>query len=145
MVKFKCGSCEICFKASEIHVECSACHKKYHNSCSKLSDIDFKTVASKSSKLKWFCDLCNNDVENMLDNYDRFRKVSAEISKMKTELEVKLENFEKRLLIVETASNKSNNVEQKIVDQVNKSNEEDKEENERRCQSCSPVSVQNDF
>ena len=130
MGRFKCGSCEACFSAKETHVECSACHKKYHEKCSKLSDIEFKTVASKSSRLKWFCDLCNKDVENMLDNYDRFRKVSAEISKIKTEMVAKLEEYDKRLLNVETASNKPNNVEQKIVEQVKRSNDEDKEEHE---------------
>ena len=122
----KCGACEKTFAKKEQQVDCSACKKKYHINCSKLSDDELKIFMSKT-KLKWFCMICEDDVAELLTNFEKFRKVSATIEKIQNEIDAKVSNFEKRLTVCE-ANLEAGNVVKKIEEQVKKSSVVDKEE-----------------
>ena len=98
MSKRKCGSCDKLFSKNEANIERSACKRKYHFECTSLNDDEF-TVLSASRKLKWFCILCDEDVDNLLTNFEKFRKVSIEIEKIKSENEARLAEIEKRLVL----------------------------------------------
>ena len=82
MPRTRCDFCDVFLPKNEAHIECSACKKKYHEKCSKLSEPEFKMM-SQRTQLKWFCEICNDDVTDMLNNFEKFRKVSKEIEKMK--------------------------------------------------------------
>jgi len=122
----KCGSCEALVKKNESFAECGACKKHFHGRCTQLSDEEFP-MASPKSRLKWFCDICNSDVIDMLCNYDKFRKVSAHIEKIKEDIDSKLKDVEKRIAGVEVAAS-GKVVAEKIEEQVKKSAENDKVE-----------------
>ena len=126
MSKRKCGSCDKIFSKNEANIECSACKRKYHFECTSLNDDEF-TVLSASRKLKWFCILCDEDVDNLLTNFEKFRKVSIEIEKIKSENEARLAEIEKRLVLCENGKTDMN-VQKKIEEQIKKSCEEDQEE-----------------
>ena len=128
MSRIKCGSCEVLIKKNEIEssIECNACRRKYHRNCTTLSSEEIKVFVS-SSKLKWFCDLCNDDVSDMLSNYERFKKLSIAIEGMKKDMDDKVKNFEIRLSTLEsTSSNKT--VAEKVEEQFKRTTEKDKEE-----------------
>ena len=76
--------------------------------------------------LEWFCDIYDPEVSDILANYQKFKKVSNEISKMKNEKRWK--EVEKCLIICE--SNKAPGDVQEVVQKeiVRKSNEEKEEE-----------------
>ena len=117
--KLYCGSCDEEVKRNDKNVECDACKKKYHTSCSKLSDAECNVLSTKTN-LKWYCQLCENDVKDILSNFEKFKKVSHEISKLKSDMDEKLKVFEDRLTKCEasndnndyavTSRNNSNNV-----------------------------------
>ena len=126
MSKRKCGSCDKIFARSETNIECNACKRKYHAECTQLNDEEFN-VLSSSRKLKWFCPLCDDDVGNLLTNFEKFRKVSIEIEKMKSENEARLADIEKRLVLCENGKTDLN-VQKEIEQQIKKTSEEDQEE-----------------
>ena len=126
MSKRKCGSCDKIFARSEANIECNACKRKYHAECTQLNDEEFN-VLSSSRKLKWFCPLCDDDVGNLLTNFEKFRKVSIEIEKMKSENEARLADIEKRLVLCENGKTDLN-VQKEIEQQIKKTSEEDQEE-----------------
>ena len=128
MSRNKCGGCDLTIKKNEGVVECAACKKKYHGDCSKLSDNEFAVISSKT-KLKWFCSLCNDDVVDILNNYEKFKKVSATIEAMKNEVDEKVSQFEIRLAALEKETSKKAVIE-KVAEQVKISSEMDREESE---------------
>ena len=99
MVRLRCGACDDFFEKKDKHVTCSACKKKYHGDCTKLSENEFKIMGSKT-RLKWFCTICEDEVTDMLTNFEKFRKVSVAIEKMKDEIDNKVRDFEKKANIV---------------------------------------------
>lgn len=125
--KVQCGSCDEDIKRGDDNVGCSACKVKYHLQCTSLNENERKVLASKSN-LKWFCILCDDDVCDMLNNFEKFRKVSKEIKILKKDMEAKLKAFEERVVKCEV-SGRSNDVE--VSDQsVIRSFEVDREETE---------------
>ena len=126
MAPRKCGSCDRTFGRSEEIISCSACKRKYHANCSQLSQEEQAAFAA-SSRLKWFCILCEQDVDHILNNYEKFQKVSDAIRVMKEENETRFVQIEKRLLLLE-ADKKDNNVHKVVEDQVKKSAALDMEE-----------------
>ena len=126
MPRTKCDQCDTFFSKNEVCLECNACKKKYHEKCSKLSEAEFK-IMTQRTQLKWFCEMCNEDVTDMLNNFEKFRKVSKEIEKMKNDINSKMNDFEKRLISVECSSSPTS-VTNQIEQQVKKTTELDKEE-----------------
>ena len=126
MSKRKCGSCDKIFGKNDANIECSACKRKYHPSCTQLNDPEYRALSS-SKNLKWFCVLCDEDVEHLLSNYEKFRKVSLEIEKIKSENEARLASMEKRLMMCENKKTDVD-VQKRIEDQIEKSSREDVEE-----------------
>ena len=101
MTPRKCGSCDKSFIRNKNPTSCSACKRKYHVSCTNLSEAE-AAVLPGSSSIKFFCILCKENVDHILNNYEKFQKVSDTIEKMKAENESRLAEFEKRLIICET-------------------------------------------
>ena len=125
--RIQCGSCdEVCGKNDE-GVECDACKKKFHKSCTNLKDEEYKILTSRT-RLKWFCQMCESDVEDILNNFEKFKKVSNEISKIKNEMDTKILEIEKRVASCEETGSKKS-VEQ-AVQEVNRSMEQNSEEKE---------------
>ena len=122
----KCGSCDTCFAKGEKYLTCNACKNKYHEKCSQLNDNELDVIMKKT-KLQWFCEICNDDVVDMICNFEKFRKVAKEIEKMKNEMNSKINEFEKRVTLIESGSS-AKSVSEKIEKEVKKTNEQDKEE-----------------
>ena len=93
----KCGQCDHTLPRQEPYVDCGACRKSYHKKCSKLSDSEFTLMSSNKSTLKWFCRLCDDHVIDVLSNIERFKKMNSELTKIKSEIDGKLAEFEARL------------------------------------------------
>ena len=128
VVRIKCGSCEEVVKKNEHVACCSACKKSFHGNCTNLTEAEFQIACGKS-KLKWFCDMCDSDVTDMLNNFDKFRKVSVYIEKQRAEIDRKMDIMEKRIAGIEvSSSNKA--VGDKIEQQVQKSADDDRKETE---------------
>ena len=113
--KSQCGSCDEDIKRNENSVLCHACKNKYHWSCSNLNENECKIMSTKSN-LKWFCQMCENDVSDILNNFEKFRKVSNEIKNMKSDMEVKLKQFEERLVRCEVSSENMRTVSSAVVE-----------------------------
>ena len=93
----KCGCCDLGFKKSEAFICCDACKIPHHQHCSKLSDNEFDLASDKKSSLKWYCILCDNHVSDILTNFDKFKKINAEIKSVKDEINDKLLDLEVRM------------------------------------------------
>ena len=126
MAPRKCGSCDRSFLKNDSTITCDGCKRRYHENCTALSDNE-RQVLSASSHLKWFCILCRDDVGSILDNYEKFQKVSDAIEKMKDESETRFADIEKRLTLCE-AETKKCDVKKTVIDEVKKSTEKDYEE-----------------
>ena len=122
----RCGSCDEIVKRTESSLVCSACKKKTHQSCTDLSEAEAKILQSRT-KLKWYCHMCDPDITEILANFHKFKKVSNEIAKMKTENEKRLKEFESRISACE-ASKVPRNVEQVVQNEVNRKSQLDREE-----------------
>ena len=101
--KLFCGSCDEELKRGDKVIECHGCKTKYHSPCSKLSEAEITVITSKSTCLKWYCILCKDDVDNILDNFEKFKKFSQEIGKMQKKVDETLTSFEERLKECEKA------------------------------------------
>ena len=113
--KSQCGSCDEDIKRNENSVLCHTCKNKYPWSCSNLNENECKIMSTKSN-LKWFCQMCENDVSDILNNFEKFRKVSNEIKNMKSDMEVKLKQFEERLVRCEVSSENMRTVSSAVVE-----------------------------
>ena len=69
----------------------------YHRKCIDLTNDECDLIASKKSKLKWFCYLCDPHVTDILSNMEKFKKMNNELNKIKNEMDEKMNNFEIRL------------------------------------------------
>ena len=114
----QCGSCDASFKRGEKSISCSACKHRYHYQCSMLSESEFD-VCSNKSILKWFCRLCENDVNDILTNFEKFKKVSKEIMDMKSELDSRFNKVEDRIAVLE-ARKGGENVEDLVRETISK-------------------------
>ena len=115
----KCGMCDESLKRLEKSIGCNACKFKYHQQCSNLPENEFEIMLSTRTKLKWFCQLCESDVSEILTNFQKFKKVSKEISDIRDDMAGKLKEFEHRLVHCEVQKT-SENVSQTIKEQVAK-------------------------
>lgn len=93
----KCGSCDLPIKKkTDITAQCQACKESYHESCSGLSNSDF-AIISKKSALKWFCKTCDTQVTDLLTNFEKFKKMNAELKSIRDDIDRKMSDFEVRL------------------------------------------------
>ena len=103
----KCGSCDANFKKTEAYIDCNACKKRYHGGCTKLTQAEYD-VMGKKSNLKWFCIFCETDVNELLSNFEKFKKVNAEILKIKNDIDSQMEEVNKRLSSLESIKQPTN-------------------------------------
>ena len=122
----RCGTCETTFKRADVSCECCACKKRFHQACTELSDDETKLLNSKSI-LKWYCNICDPDVSDILANYQKFKKVSNEISKLKDENEKRWKEFERRLILCESNKN-TGDVQEAVQKELDRKIEVEKEE-----------------
>ena len=127
MTKRRCASCDETFKKNDQITECDSCKKRFHQACTNLDSNEAQVLSRNKTKFKWFCIFCEPDVMEMLSNFQKFKKVSVEISKMKADMEEKLNSIERRINICETRENTG--VDQsEIREQISRQTEEDKKE-----------------
>ena len=102
----KCGQCDLNINRSSKTIDCNAYNKPYHENCCDLDENEFKIVSNKKSSLKWFCKLCDSHVNDLLTNYEKFKKVNLAIEnirdELRTEMNKKIENLDERLRKFET-------------------------------------------
>ena len=126
MVVRKCGSCDKTFVRTDEPITCDGCKRRYHGKCTTLNDNKL-TILKHSNHLKWFCLVCPDDVDNILNNFEKFLKVSDAIEKMKIENENRFREIENRLAVCETRS-KTNDVKKVVAEEINKNSLKDTEE-----------------
>ena len=93
----KCGACDNGFAPKEATINCSACKKPHHYDCTGLSEDEFDVMASKKTKLKWFCRLCSDHVSDILTNFEKFKKMNAEIQSIRNDIDKRFLDIEVRL------------------------------------------------
>ena len=101
--KTTCGACDEEVQRGEKAIECGACKAKYHGNCSNLSETERKIMTTKTN-LKWYCLMCDSNVKEILNNFEKFKKMSIEIEKNKKEIKDAISDFDKRLKACETKS-----------------------------------------
>ena len=132
-----CGSCEETFNKNDKNVDCSACKKKFHPRCTKISESEIAVLLGKCS-LKWYCVFCEPDVEDILNNFEKFKKVSSEISSIKNEIESRFNEIEKKFDQFSTAAPTSS--QNQIITQIQQITTADKNEAElREAKKCNLV------
>ena len=93
----KCGTCDLTLKVrTDPCVQCHACKLNFHEKCSGLSTPEFAVVSKKSS-LRWFCRMCDSHVTDVLTNFEKFKKMNAELKAIRDDIDKKLNDFDKRL------------------------------------------------
>ena len=58
-LRFQCGLCKKYCKASDRLLECEECEKRFHASCSNLSDNELLRIESGDGA--WYCTNCKAD------------------------------------------------------------------------------------
>jgi len=102
---YKCGACDLTCRRAETLANCNACNLPYHEKCSGLPNAEFLLISSKKSKLKWFCRICDVQVSEILTNFEKLKKMNAELKGIKDEIDRKMSNFESRLQKCEKLEN----------------------------------------
>ena len=92
---------------TETSVQCHACKLCFHEVCSGLPNPEF-AIVSKKSALRWFCRLCDSQVTDLLSNFEKFKKMNAELRNIKDEIDRKLNDFETRISSCEKAETSEN-------------------------------------
>ena len=132
----KCGSCDETFKRNEKSMACSACKNKYHQPCSNVTEEEFAMMLVARTKLKWFCQLCEADVSDILTNFEKFKKVSKEISNIKNDISNKLKDIEQRLAhceVQKSSSDVSHTIQEQVAKDYTLSREEERLIESKKC------------
>ena len=116
-----CGKCDINFKRSnDPAIECDCCKQWYHIPCTPVSNDIVKAIteSNKDKKrkkgLKWFCELCDGTVSELLTNFQKYKKVDIEIKKYKDEIEGKIQELDRRMAKCETGNVNTENLVQRV-------------------------------
>ena len=97
----KCGVCDLSVNRNDSFIDCDACKIPHHKKCCKLPDAVYSAVSSNKGLVKWFCRLCDSHVADILNNFEKFKKINQETKKMRDEMNSKLASLEQRLEICE--------------------------------------------
>ena len=100
----RCGHCDTNLR-QEAFVDCHACKISFHGKCTDLASAEFDLLASRKSKLKWYCRTCDGQVADVLSNLEKFKKHTIEISNIRSDMEKKLKDFDARIKSLETREN----------------------------------------
>ena len=100
-----CGTCDLLIKETDSYIKCSACPNWLHRKCTKLSDLQFDAIiesdkiAKKTGKksLIWCCELCDGTITDMLTNFQRYKKMELELSKIRDETKEEINEMKAQL------------------------------------------------
>ena len=79
MKKKTCNTCDTNIKRQEQFLDCNSCKQSHHAPCTDLPDDEYSVNASKKSSQKWYCRLNDPAVTEILSNFEKFKKLNAEV------------------------------------------------------------------
>ena len=108
-----CNGCDEPFKDGDSWIQCAACTKWLHRKCTDLNDLQFDAMVDTSKQqkqknsLKFFCELCDGTVTDILSNFQKYKKMENELKKVRVEIDSKIEEFNSRLMKCEASQNQT--------------------------------------
>ena len=81
-------------KNNQDSIQCDLCEYWYHLSCSKITTENFKIIAELGDTIKWFCDKCKVEIENMIENNKFLKYQNIEFKKQNQMFKNKIQKFE---------------------------------------------------
>ena len=110
-VAAKCGFCDAGFKKqNDPGVKCDACKRWYHFRCTNATETTLAALkevdTNKLTGFRWFCQLCDGTVSEILSNLQKYKKVDLEIKKIRARMskcETEGKNSDKLIKRVEKA------------------------------------------